>query len=52
VAILKNGDGNAVGAITGLDPSVRITHEKLRKCVPIVKGSAAKIFQALGDTRK
>jgi IclR family transcriptional regulator, KDG regulon repressor len=51
-AALKNGDGNVVGALTVLGPSIRLTRERLRECVPIVKETAAKISQALGYARK
>lgn len=51
-AALKNGDGNVVGALTILGPSIRLTRERLRECVPIVKETAAKISQALGYARK
>ncbi len=51
-AALKNGDGNVVGALTVLGPSIRLTRERLRECVPIVKETASKISQILGYARK
>ena len=47
-ATLRNNEGNVVGAITILGPSIRLTREKLRECVPIVKENALKISRALG----
>jgi DNA-binding IclR family transcriptional regulator len=47
-AVLKGGDGNVVGAITILGPTIRLTREKLRSCVPLIKEHAQKISQALG----
>jgi len=47
-ATLRNNEGNVVGAITILGPSIRLTREKVRECVPIVKDTAHKISRALG----
>lgn len=47
-ATLRNNEGKVVGAITILGPSIRLTREKLRECVPMVKETALKISRALG----
>lgn len=47
-ATLRNNEGNVVGSITILGPSIRLTREKLRECVPIVKETALRISRALG----
>jgi IclR family KDG regulon transcriptional repressor len=51
-AALRNNEGNVVGAITILGPSIRLTREKLGECVPIVKETARKISRALGYNGK
>jgi DNA-binding IclR family transcriptional regulator len=47
-AAIKDGDGKLVGAISILGPSVRLTRERMRECIPIVKACAAGISQDLG----
>jgi DNA-binding IclR family transcriptional regulator len=47
-AALKNNEGNVVGSITILGPSIRLTREKLQECIPIVKEAALNISRALG----
>jgi IclR family KDG regulon transcriptional repressor len=47
-AALKNGEGEVVGAISILGPSVRLTHAKLQEYVPIVKKCALEISRELG----
>ncbi len=47
-ATLKDCEGRMVGAITILGPSVRLTWEKIREIVPIVKEISARISKALG----
>jgi IclR family KDG regulon transcriptional repressor len=51
-AALKNDEGNVVGAITILGPSIRLTREKLQECVPVVKTTAREISRALGYNGK
>jgi IclR family transcriptional regulator, KDG regulon repressor len=51
-AALKNNENTVVGAITILGPSIRLTREKIRECVPIIKETALKISQALGYNRR
>lgn len=47
-ATLKNSDGVVVGALNILGPSIRLTREKIRECIPVVKEYALKISKALG----
>lgn len=47
-APIKDGEGKLVGAISILGPSVRLTRERMRECMPIVKDCAARISQDLG----
>jgi len=47
-AALKNGDGDVVGAISILGPSVRLTRARLRECVPVIKNYALEISRELG----
>ncbi len=47
-AAFKNREGVLQGAITLLGPSVRLTREKIREYIPLVKNSAAQISSALG----
>ena len=47
-APLKNGEGEVVGAVSVLGPSVRLTHARLREYVPIIKNCALEISRELG----
>jgi len=47
-AAFKNNEGAVVGAVNILGPSIRLTREKIREYVPIIKECAAKISQELG----
>jgi DNA-binding IclR family transcriptional regulator len=51
-ATLKNNEGAVIGALNILGPSIRLTRERIRECVPIVKEYALKISKALGYTGK
>jgi IclR family KDG regulon transcriptional repressor len=45
---IKNGEGNVVGAIGVLGPTVRLTRARVRECVPMVKACALEISLELG----
>jgi DNA-binding IclR family transcriptional regulator len=47
-ATLKNNDGVLIGAVNIIGPSVRLTREKFREYVPLVKECAFKISKELG----
>jgi len=47
-AALKNGEGNVVGSISVLGPSVRLTRAKLRELVPFIKNCALEISREMG----
>ncbi len=47
-ATLKNNEGVVVGALNILGPSIRLTREKIRECIPVVKDYALRISNALG----
>lgn len=49
-AAIKNNEGLVVGAVNILGPSVRLTRERIRECVPMVKECALKISKDLGYT--
>jgi IclR family transcriptional regulator, KDG regulon repressor len=51
-SVVKNRNGNVVGALSLLGPSIRLTHERLQECIPVIKTTAFRISQALGYTRK
>ncbi|OGO31511.1 MAG: hypothetical protein A2Z29_10560 [Chloroflexi bacterium RBG_16_56_11] len=47
-APLKNGEGNVVGSVGILGPTVRLTRARVRECVPVIKKSALDISRELG----
>jgi DNA-binding IclR family transcriptional regulator len=47
-AVIKDSDGNVVATVGILGPTTRLTRQKIRECVPIIKSHALKISRALG----
>jgi IclR family transcriptional regulator, KDG regulon repressor len=47
-AALKSRERKVVGAFTLLGPSIRLTHDRIRECIPVVKNTASRISKALG----
>ena len=47
-SVLKNNGGYIVGAITILGPTIRLTPEKMKVYIPMVKECAKKISKDLG----
>lgn len=49
-AVLKNGEGNVVGAVSTFGPSQRLTREKMIEQSPLVRECALSISRELGYT--
>ncbi|OGO22772.1 MAG: hypothetical protein A2144_10515 [Chloroflexi bacterium RBG_16_50_9] len=47
-AVIKDSDGNVVAAIGIVGPTIRLTRQKIREFIPIIKSHALEISQALG----
>jgi IclR family transcriptional regulator, KDG regulon repressor len=47
-AVIKDVDGNVVGAIGVIGPTIRLTRDKIRDCVSPVRRCAQEISEALG----